>query len=232
MPFTSDELEVAALNPLSSALRWRPVVWAGLYGALILVGAVFVGHVDLLSDVRNLVHDGVLGPPILVAILLLYAALLACPFVPGAEIGLFLLVWFGAELAVPVYLATVAALMLSFSFGRLMPVPVLSAILMRIRLMCLAERLNSMSGASESTMREEMSNRVSNPWLRGFLRHRGLALIVLINTPGNAVLGGGGGIAMAAGISRLITYREFLLTVSFAVAPVPAALGFAAWFAS
>lgn len=35
------------------------------------------------------------------------------------------------------------------------------------------------------------------------------------------MLGGGGGIALAAGASRLISPRAFLLTIAVAVAPVP-----------
>jgi len=54
------------------------------------------------------------------------------------------------------------------------------------------------------------------------MRFRLLALIVLINTPGNTIIGGGGGIAMAAGYSRSLTYPAFLACIAVAVAPVPA----------
>ena len=43
----------------------------------------------------------------------------------------------------------------------------------------------------------------------------------MINMPGNTVLGGGGGIAMAIGYSRTLTFREFLICAAVAVAPVP-----------
>jgi len=48
-----------------------------------------------------------------------------------------------------------------------------------------------------------------------------LALIVVINTPGNIVVGGAGGIAMTAGMSRLFTPFLFILTVCIAVSPIP-----------
>jgi hypothetical protein len=39
--------------------------------------------------------------------------------------------------------------------------------------------------------------------------------------PGNAVIGGGGGIALLAGISGLFTFPRYLAIVSLAVLPVP-----------
>jgi hypothetical protein len=43
----------------------------------------------------------------------------------------------------------------------------------------------------------------------------------LINMPGNSLIGGGGGIAMAAGYSRAFSYPAFLACAAVAVAPVP-----------
>jgi hypothetical protein len=54
------------------------------------------------------------------------------------------------------------------------------------------------------------------------MRFRWLALALLINMPGNTVIGGGGGIAMAVGYSRTFTYPAFLACAAVAVAPVPA----------
>ena len=45
----------------------------------------------------------------------------------------------------------------------------------------------------------------------------GLAL----NLPGNTLVGGGGGIAMVAGLSGLVSPLGFLVTVAVAVAPIP-----------
>ena len=60
--------------------------------------------------------------------------------------------------------------------------------------------------------------------LARILRHRCCALGVLFNTPGNSLIGGGGGIAIATGASRLLGFPHFLATVVIAVAPVPAAI--------
>jgi hypothetical protein len=56
------------------------------------------------------------------------------------------------------------------------------------------------------------------------LRHRYLALAIALNLPGNFLLGGGGGIALLAGVSRLYAVPGFLATVTCAVAPVPLAV--------
>lgn len=50
------------------------------------------------------------------------------------------------------------------------------------------------------------------------------ALFIVINLPGNIFVGGGGGIAMIAGASRLYTLPGFLVTIVLAVAPVPLAI--------
>ena len=53
------------------------------------------------------------------------------------------------------------------------------------------------------------------------LRHRYLAIAIALNTPGNALIGGGGGIALLAGASGLFSFWGFLLVLAVAVLPVP-----------
>ncbi len=54
------------------------------------------------------------------------------------------------------------------------------------------------------------------PWL---LRHRFLAIAVLLNLPGNSSVGGGGGNVFIARTSRLFSLPAYLTTI--AVAPIP-----------
>ena len=56
------------------------------------------------------------------------------------------------------------------------------------------------------------------PWL---LKHRYIAVIVALNVPGNALIGGGGGIALLAGMSGLFTFPRYLAALALAVLPVP-----------
>jgi hypothetical protein len=58
------------------------------------------------------------------------------------------------------------------------------------------------------------------------LRYRYVALALAVNTPGNSVIGGGGGIMMIAGLSGLFTPAATFLTVAVAVSPVPLAMMF------
>jgi hypothetical protein len=48
-----------------------------------------------------------------------------------------------------------------------------------------------------------------------------LTLAVLLNLPGNIIIGGGGGIALIAGMTRLYSPPTYLTTIAIAVAPVP-----------
>ena len=48
-----------------------------------------------------------------------------------------------------------------------------------------------------------------------------LAIAILVNLPGNYILGGGGGIAIACGTRRRISWKGFLVTIILAVSPVP-----------
>ena len=56
------------------------------------------------------------------------------------------------------------------------------------------------------------------------VRHRHLALAGALNLPGNFLIGGGGGIALIAGVSKLYSVTGFVLTSAIAVAPVPLAV--------
>ncbi|MDG4650657.1 hypothetical protein P6F26_19615, partial [Roseibacterium sp. SDUM158017] len=117
------------------------------------------------------------------ALLLLYAVLLAIPFVPGAEIGLALLLVFGASMAWPVYVATVLALSIAYWVGRFAS---------RSRLPAPFRR-----GPPSPAISAVEDGLRHHPWLKGLMRFRWLALALLINMPGNTAIGGGGGIAMA-----------------------------------
>jgi hypothetical protein len=48
-----------------------------------------------------------------------------------------------------------------------------------------------------------------------------LALAILLNLPGNALIGDGGGIGLIAGMSGIITYPKYLLLLTVAISPVP-----------
>ncbi|MET4805043.1 hypothetical protein [Limibacillus sp. MBR-115] len=153
-----------------------------------------------------------------------YAGLIAIPFVPGVEVGLVLITMLGSGIVLLVYSCTLAGLMLSFLVGRLIPLSAIVKVVQWLRfsrLERLLKRIEPLAGEERLNFLLEKAPGGALPFL---LRHRYLALAVAINLPGNFLVGGGGGIALIAGVSRLFTPQGFLLTIALAVAPVPLAI--------
>lgn len=153
----------------------------------------------------------------------LYALVLAIPFVPGVEIGLSMMMIRGADAALPVYLATIAGLTLAYLVGRYVRYPVLARWLSDFGMVRTSARVETLGGLERGQKLDLLRAR-----LPGFLRwllvdYRYLALGLLLNLPGNAIVGGGGGILLITGLSRLFDTRLLVLTLIIAVAPVPLA---------
>ena len=156
----------------------------------------------------------------LLASALMLAVLLGLPFVPSVEMGLLMMTVFGREGAVAAWLATIAGLSLSHAAGRYMPADRVHHWLDRHGL------LPADSDPGESPMagmleRLRLSGRKGYRIATFLLRHRYLLFALLINMPGNSVLGGGGGIALVSGFARLYRWPPFLLTVAIASLPIP-----------
>jgi len=150
-----------------------------------------------------------------------YILLMMLPFVPGAEIGLGMMMMFGPNIAPLVYGSTVLALALSFLIGRLVPQQAVIDMLDILRFKRAAALLRQLQPLdADERIRFMLANRSSRivPFL---LRHRYIALMAAINLPGNALIGGGGGISLISGFSRIFSFPGFLLAVALAVAPVP-----------
>lgn len=193
------------------------LVALGLYMVARWVDEALVTQLSLTSTPAN---DWILQATVVTAIVV-YIVLMAVPFMPSAEIGLCLLMLFGARIAVVVYAGTVIALTLSFLIGRLIPAPALAhglRLLGLSRLEALVRRWAALPPSQAISLLVRDAPTGAIPLL---VRHRFLALALVFNLPGNTLIGGGGGIALAAGISRLFPLPLYLLTVALAVAPVP-----------
>ena len=156
----------------------------------------------------------------------LYAGLLAIPFVPGAEIGIGLMVMLGPQISLLVYVCTLVGLSISFVVGRLIPLSVLIRFFRELGLERSATLLETIEPLDKRERIQFLVNKAPKrivPWL---LRYRYLALAVALNIPGNYLIGGGGGIALFAGVSRLFSAPGFFVTILLAVAPVPFAVMF------
>lgn len=198
---------------------------AWLRAALLLALIVLVagiGH-GIVGDLRRMASaEAQTAISLTVAIaLLVYIVLMALPFCPGIEVGLALLALGGRDVALLVYLATVVALVLPFVVGRFLPPGALVASLARLRLRRAAEFLRQIDPLDGERRLQLLLGQGSPSLVRFLVRHRYIAVAIALNTPGNLVIGDGGGIALAAGFSRLFSLSWFALTVAVAVAPVP-----------
>ncbi|HKI98894.1 MAG TPA: hypothetical protein VKB51_10510 [bacterium] len=161
------------------------------------------------------------GPSVLYAVIGVYVLALALPFVPGIEISLALLMMFRAEGVAIVYASTLLALSVSYGMGRLVPPRLIVRLfgwLHAHRAQALVERLGPLGPEERLRMLVETAPARIIPFL---LRHRYVAVAIAFNLPGNAFIGGGGGIGMVAGMSGLFRFPRYVLMVCIAISPIP-----------
>ncbi|MEP1201976.1 hypothetical protein [Tateyamaria sp.] len=155
-----------------------------------------------------------------------YVVLLALPFVPGAEIGMALLAAFGPSIVPLIYVATITSMMLAYAIGRFLPIGMLESTLTTLRMQRAADLVARAAPLSQEARLSMLLEGQPPRILRFALRYRYIAVALAVNTPGNSIIGGGGGIMMMAGLSGLFSPVATLLTIMIAVAPVPSAVFF------
>lgn len=190
-------------------------------GLLLFVGNLVSGWVT--SSVEIKVPAGapsLLRPEVLLSALL-YALLLAIPFVPGAEIGIAMMMMAGSKIAAIVYLSTVMGLSISFLVGRFLPLQILTNCLKWLGFARMQRMLDLVEPLTPRQRLEFLISKAPNRIVPFLLRNRHLALALALNIPGNSLIGGGGGIVLLAGISRLYSVPAFFVTILVAVAPIP-----------
>ncbi len=202
--------------------RWlRIAVAALIYGSLLAGGHWGSGWlidffgVDFDTAVQShAFHVMIVG-------VVFFAVLMAIPFVPGIEISLALLAIFGSKVAMAIYAATLAALALSYLIGRMLPLSLIATLFGSLGLQRAKTLVHSLQPLNTEQRFEFMIEHAPKRVIPALLKHRYIAVIVTLNVPGNAVIGGGGGIALLAGMSGLFTFPRFLASVSLAALPVP-----------
>lgn len=210
-----------------AGVRWGRITLliAGVV-ALYVLGQYLTGMVTDQFDLHVRARNESFLHKTIMTTMVIYIVLMTIPFMPAAEIGLSLLLIFGAKIAFLVYVSTVIALTLAYFIGRLASAELVARTFAVFGLKRAQEFINRLAPLSAqeriAVITHESPTRLT-PFL---VRHRFLALALLLNLPGNAVIGGGGGIVMLAGMTRMFSFPAYLLTVAVAVAPVPLIVSF------
>ncbi|PWL33919.1 MAG: hypothetical protein DCO97_17085 [Marivita sp. XM-24bin2] len=197
-----------------------------LSGLIILLLALvyFAGQVKEAIGFDVMPHNEEMMHKLILLGLIAYILLTALPFVPGAEIGMTLLTVFGAKIAPLIYLATILSLLLAYSVGRIVSLEKTARYLRRTGLVKLPCFLETLCQAPKEDRPHVLIESTGHPALRRLALYRYVALALLINMPGNALVGGGGGLSFAAGLSDVFTLPKVLLSICIAVLPVPLAV--------
>ncbi|MEZ5843323.1 MAG: hypothetical protein R3D27_06260 [Hyphomicrobiaceae bacterium] len=208
--------------------RWLRIGLLLIGYALIMVLGHFGGRwLQSQIDLGAMSSQGAGLQAVLLIGLLVYVVLLALPFVPGIEISLALFAAFGAKVALPVYCATLVALLIAYAAGRFASLRSLAAFFEFIGLASasgLVRRLAPMTPRQRiETLVEAAPSRIA----AYLVRYRDLSLIASLNMPGNALIGGGGGIALLAGMSGLFPAGRFALAIALGSMPIPLTMALA-----
>ncbi len=158
---------------------------------------------------------------IIMVLMLAFFTFMAVPFLPAIEISLLLLVLVDVRGVVLIYVLTILALSLAYAIGHRVPLLVLVRILAFFHLTKAAAIFARIAETDRGSRLQLMQQEINSAMAQRWLQHRYLFLAVLLNMPGNSVVGGGGGIAMVCGMSGLVSYPKFLLTIMLAALPIP-----------
>ncbi|WP_102109249.1 hypothetical protein [Oceaniglobus roseus] len=161
---------------------------------------------------------------LLASAVVLYAALIAIPFVPGVEIGISLLLLGGAGIAPFIYLGTVTGLMAAYLAGRFLPYRILHRFFLDLRLTRACRLLEEIEPLSRPRRLALLRARLPGQLGTWAVRFRYLTIAALLNLPGTALIGGGGGICLIAGLSGLFSRLGMFVTVVLSTLPVPLAV--------
>ena len=165
-------------------------------------------------------HEQVMITVLWLAIVV-YVLWMAIPFVPGIELGLALMVMLGTKGVVLVYLCTLLSLSLSFTIGRLIPLNGFAKVLGWMHLHKAKDLVLQLEPLNSEEKLNFLLRSAPSKVIPFLLKHRYLMIVIALNLPGNALIGGGGGIGLITGMSRLYPFPKYILLVSLAITPLP-----------
>jgi hypothetical protein len=153
--------------------------------------------------------------------ILVYVLWMAIPFVPGIELGLALMVMLGPRGVLLVYLCTLLSLSLSFTIGRLIPLRGLARFLKWLHLYKAQDLILQLEPLNSEERLDFLLKTAPSRVVPFLVKHRYLLVAIALNLPGNALIGGGGGIGLISGMSKLYPFPKYILLVSLAITPIP-----------
>ena len=191
---------------------------AALAGLLTLLAVGMLWVLDGEGLLTVAIEDRGLWPALLLASLV-YAVLMALPFVPGVELGWLIIGLFGLPGILAAWASTVLGLCMGYGCGRQLNGREWLGRLQARRAALLANAPADMPRGA----------RLLRRCLLWHDRHPYLFVLVALNIPGNWIIGGGGGIAWFSGALAHVRFLPFAATVTMATGVVPLVLlaGFA-----
>jgi hypothetical protein len=169
-------------------------------------------------------HRGPLFDAMLLLTVLAYILLMAIPFMPGIELGLGLILLLGAKGAVLAYVCTLIALSISFFVGRVVPPRLVCRFFHWLHLNSARSLIAELEPLGYQGRLALLYERAPSRFTPFLLEHRYLAIAIAVNIPGNALIGGGGGIGLIAGMSMIVKFRAYIAVLAMAIAPLPLTL--------
>ena len=150
-----------------------------------------------------------------------YIFLMAIPFMPAIEVGLGLMFLMGSTGAILAYVCTLIALSISFVAGRIVPPRLVCRFFRWLHLLKASKLISELEPLSHQERLELLHAKAPSKLTPLLLRHRNLAIAIALNLPGNALIGGGGGIGFITGMSMIIRFRTYFTVLALAIAPLP-----------
>jgi len=165
-------------------------------------------------------HDPLLHAAVM-AVSITYILFMATPFMPGIELGMAIMVLLGHKCALLIYLCTLVALSISYLVGRYFPLHLVQRFLQWLYLEKASTLICELEPLDRSERLGLLNQKAPSKIAPFLLNHLYLTIAVALNIPGNALIGGGGGIGLVVGMSGIVPFYKYFATVAIAVLPVP-----------
>lgn len=165
-------------------------------------------------------HDPVMHAAVMAA-MATYILLMATPFMPGIEVGMAVMMLLGHKSALLIYICTLVALSISYLIGRFFPLHLVQRFLQWLYLEKASELVKQLEPLKRYERLDLINKKAPKKIAPLLLNHLYLTIAIILNLPGNALVGGGGGIGLMVGMSGVVPFFKYLVTVAIAVLPVP-----------